>query len=275
MYRVNKHKYVDNYHFTGAIQSLIECVFIENYFSRAENQWVRNRIVPDNTLELVLTDKKFKREFSNRGESQVLRSHFTGLKTQWQDIWVEDSPLLSIRFKPEVMYQLTSIPAVEFKNRAIHPIDVFGPNFVHFEDELFSLRSIDDRLSLINTYFSSLMNKVKTKNDPVFYSAKYSIERNFGSVRIHHLAHQLGISQKGLENKFKRFLGVTPKEYCRLNRFIGSVKNYQTSEHSLTGWAYDNDYSDQSHLIKEFKHFTGTCPSAYFSDSKGIQEGIL
>ncbi len=275
MYKVNKLNYIENYHFTGDIQSLITCVFVETFFSKPQNQWTRNRIVPDNTVELILTGKKFKRVFSNPDKSQTLRSHFAGLKTQWQDIWVEGSPLISIRFQPDVLFQLSRIKAVEFKNNAIPPAEVFGPGFTHLEEELFNLQNTNDRLKRINDYFTTVMSKVRLKNDRAFHYAKNTIEQTHGDVRIHDLAERIGLSQKGLENKFKRYLGATPKEYCRLNRFIGSVKTYNSSSSSLTKWAYDNNYFDQSHLIKEFNHFTGTSPSAYFADSKGIQEEIL
>jgi AraC-like DNA-binding protein len=36
---------------------------------------------------------------------------------------------------------------------------------------------------------------------------------------------------------------------------------------SLTDLAYENEYFDQAHFIKEFKQFTGLTPKEFFGDS--------
>ena len=119
MYYLENLENIEQYRYTSKINALIECVYIENYFSLSQNQWVKNRIFPDNTIELIITDKKFKRYFSTEGESLILKSHLSGLKTKWQDIWLEGSPLISIRFKPDILFQIINFPAKEFKNRSM------------------------------------------------------------------------------------------------------------------------------------------------------------
>jgi len=275
MYELRKLKYGECYQFKGNLESLIECVFIENYFSRAENQNVSKRIVPDNTVELILTKNKFERRFSDEKSNQTLQSHLSGLKTKWQDILLEGSPLISIRFKPEIVYQLSALPASESVNQAIAPIDVFGKDFIQFEDELFNQDSTIQRLKLIVEYFTAKLIHTEIQEDNLFLFAKASIEASLGNLRISNLVADLQVSQKSLENKFKRFIGVTPKQYCRLIRFIGSIRNYNSSSSSLTSLAYENSFFDQSHFIKEIKQYTGLAPTVYFSQTKGIQEDIF
>jgi AraC-like DNA-binding protein len=275
MYSIRKIKNGVYYYFNGNINSLIECVFIENYFSRQENQKICNRIVPDNTVELILTDKKFERRFSDKKKTKILHSHISGLKTTWQDILLDGSPFISIRFKPEIIYQLTTIPAFEFRNEAIAPSDVFGKDFVHFEDELFNLTTIHERLKLIENYFTNKMIKMEVKEDTLFKAARVFMDINHGNVILNHLSSKLNVSQKTLENKFNNSIGITPKAYCRLIRFISCVKNYNASQTTLTNLAYENNFSDQSHFIKEVRRFTGLSPRKYFSQSQGIQEDIF
>ena len=37
---------------------------------------------------------------------------------------------------------------------------------------------------------------------------------------------------------------------------------------SLTRIAYENEYYDQAHFIKDFKEFTGVSPKAFLTDEK-------
>ena len=275
MYKIHKLKNGECYQYNGKINSLIECVFIETYFTKVENQGVGNRIVPDNTVELILTNKNFQRNFSDGKRNKLLLSHLSGLKTKWQEIVLEGSPLISIRFKPEVVYQLSLLPAVECRNQAVGPRAIFGPDFVHFEDELFGLNTTKERLNLIEKYFTAKLIQVDIREDNLFQYAKASIDESLGKIRINRLADELKVSQKSLENKFNQFIGVTPKQYCRLVRFISIVKNHHSSVASLTSCAYENHFYDQSHFIKEINWFTGLSPSAYFSQKKGIQEDIF
>lgn len=263
------------YTFGSDLDSFIDCVFIENYFSKKNNQGVSNRIVPDNTVELILTDQKFERKISNQDQTHILKSHLSGLKTKWQDIKLEGSPIISIRFKPEKIYHLTHCCASELTNQCLDPIDVFGQRFEPFQDRLFNKKNTSERINLIEKFFSSIILKDHLKDNTLLQIAKKSIEKSEGNIRIKGLSASLNISQKTLENKFKFYLGITPKEYCRLIRFISSVKKYKSTSINLTQLAHANYFSDQSHLIKEYYAFTGYSPKMFLPYSKGVQEDIF
>ena len=264
------------YYLKEPISSYIDCVFVETYFSKKHNQKISNRIVPDNTVELILTDQKFERRFSTKNnKSKILQSHFSGLKTSWQDIILEGSPTISIRFKPEKIFQLTGIHASELKNQALDPRDVFGKHFLHFQDELFNLNTIIERLNLIQNYFTAKLKRINSQEDSLFLSTKKYIDLMEGNVKLKHLSNELKVSQKTLENKFNRFLGIAPKTYCRLIRFTSTIKKYNVSKIKLTNLAYQNNFSDQSHFIKDVTQFTGYSPKKFFSQSKGVQEDIF
>ena len=271
----NVNKYGTSYKLGEYLNAVIDCVFEETYFSNADNQGVENRIVPDNTVELIITDKSFKRKFAGKKDAVSLGSHFSGLKTTWQDISLQGSPLISLRFKPEKIFQITKIPAYEFKNQCLSPTDVFGNHFEGFEELLFSQKNTITRLRLIHDFFSRRLVGRNKLDDALFQVAKTIIEKNKGNIRLKNLCVELNVSQKTLENKFKLFLGATPKEYCRLIRFISSVKRFISSKINLSELTYESHFFDQSHLIREFNNFTGCSPKAFLSSSLGIQEDIF
>jgi AraC-like DNA-binding protein len=51
----------------------------------------------------------------------------------------------------------------------------------------------------------------------------------------------------------------------RLQETLKMLLNQQAG--NLTEIAYDNDYFDQSHFIKDFKEFTGVSPKEFYKDS--------
>nr|ELA7361934.1 helix-turn-helix transcriptional regulator [Elizabethkingia anophelis] len=67
-----------------------------------------------------------------------------------------------------------------------------------------------------------------------------------------------------LERYFKQHIGISPNLYTRINRFQLALENIrQTQFDKLTDIAYQCNYYDQSHFIREFKEFSGTSPKRF------------
>jgi AraC-like DNA-binding protein len=72
-----------------------------------------------------------------------------------------------------------------------------------------------------------------------------------------------------LERKFKQSSGYTVKDVSALMRFE-QVRNklWHSPDCNLAGLAHELGYSDQSHLSKEFKRYSGTTPAAFARKAK-------
>ena len=76
-------------------------------------------------------------------------------------------------------------------------------------------------------------------------------------------------SQKHLIDQFKKYVGLTPKYYQRMLRFNEILRQiHQSKKIEWAQIAYQFEYTDQSHFIKEFKHFSGINPQKF------IQQGF-
>lgn len=53
---------------------------------------------------------------------------------------------------------------------------------------------------------------------------------------------------------------MNPKEYGRIARFQRALRMMQLGASDYADIAYANGYSDQSHFIREFRHFSGMTP---------------
>jgi AraC-like DNA-binding protein len=84
---------------------------------------------------------------------------------------------------------------------------------------------------------------------------------------IAHLAEQAGLSQHRFGQVFRAEVGLGPKQYLRVHRFMGVVQRLQRIQTGArVDWAdlaVACGYYDQSHLIHEFRALAGLTPCAY------------
>lgn len=62
-------------------------------------------------------------------------------------------------------------------------------------------------------------------------------------------------------------IGISPKQLSKVIRLQAALKLLINREESLTHIAYEGNYYDQSHFIKDFKEFTGVRPSDFWRKS--------
>ncbi|WP_437980670.1 helix-turn-helix domain-containing protein [Sorangium sp. So ce117] len=75
---------------------------------------------------------------------------------------------------------------------------------------------------------------------------------------------QLGMSSKRFIRSFTERVGLTPKRYCRVQRFQQAVSAIERGERvSWAGVAAACGYYDQAHFIHDFRAFAGLTPTEY------------
>jgi AraC-like DNA-binding protein len=97
-----------------------------------------------------------------------------------------------------------------------------------------------------------------------------------GDLRIVRLSEQLGISEGHLIRSFNHRIGVTPKRYARILRFhrlIGLVQ--RAGPVHWAALASELGYTDQAHLIKEFRGFTGITPGQFLAVQSPDGENLI
>jgi AraC-like DNA-binding protein len=92
-------------------------------------------------------------------------------------------------------------------------------------------------------------------------TAGHWLRRSHGQIRMTDLAAQSHLSASQLERTFKHYTAISPKAYARIVRF-GSLQAGLLVNPSirLAELAEVYGYSDQAHLIREFKSFADRTP---------------
>jgi transcriptional regulator GlxA family with amidase domain len=82
--------------------------------------------------------------------------------------------------------------------------------------------------------------------------------------------------RRQLERNFTKQIGLSPKQLSKVIRLQATLQMLlnQTTE-TLTDIAYENEYYDQAHFIKDFKEFTGITPKDFLTNDKMALSSLL
>ena len=93
--------------------------------------------------------------------------------------------------------------------------------------------------------------------------------------RIEAVARAVGLSTRQLERTFRREVGLTPKHYVRLARFRRMLAALNRADPRWADLAAQAGYSDQPHLVREFRAFAGLAPRACLAEQTAFAAALL
>lgn len=104
--------------------------------------------------------------------------------------------------------------------------------------------------------------KIKTKTNQL-HAVIDDIHSFKGTTSVSDLAKRNFTTIRQLERNFKKFIGLSPKEYSNIIRFQYALSLIRESKQnrSLLDIAFECGYYDHSHLSLEIKRNTGILPS--------------
>ena len=113
-----------------------------------------------------------------------------------------------------------------------------------------------DRVAVLNNFLLEKMAKVSLD-----FTVQSIVHKKGGVGDMEMLASSLRISERQLQRRFKKQVGVPLKRYERISRFELALNRLATVDYSeLTSTAFELGYTDQSHFIREFQEFAGMSP---------------
>lgn len=238
------------------------------------------RLFSDGNTGVVFSLKsKLISRIDNLGATDYLPNSFLyGQLNGFKDIYSNDAiTLIIVVFQPNGIHQLLGIPANEFLDAIIAIDAVFGKNGLILEEQLADQNNNHSRVELLNHFFCNITSKKTISNQLILNDSLNFIISNKGYFSVADLVKYTGYSERHLERKFKESIGLNPKKFgnvIRLHHFLKLIKN-KTDDTNLTSICYEAGFSDQSHLIKEFRKHTGISPTAYLYNSGKLANNLI
>jgi AraC-like DNA-binding protein len=147
-------------------------------------------------------------------------------------------------------------------DRIIALADALGDGALTLRERLLNTGPLEARFKVVERWLIARL-KPRTIVHPAVRWAVDRIAATGGKLSIEELAVQTGFTRKHLGNLFQQQVGLTPKALARVHRFRGALDmlNRANGEVPWTALADQCGFYDQSHLINEFRRFTGFSPT--------------
>jgi AraC-like DNA-binding protein len=244
--------------------------FVESFwtFQSAAPSHAKERALPDGCAALIINLKEDETRIYDRDDFS-LRERFNGsvLVGPQKEFCVidtaEQTDIVGIHFKPGGAYPFFAPPVDELHGRHL-PLDLLWGSFAReLRERLLEAATPNARLELMEQALLTRLRHNRTSHPAVNFALRQFQARPLIG-RIVDVAERTGFSRRHFIDLFSRQVGLTPKLFCRINRFQRVLRCIGAN--APVEWAdvaVDSGYFDQAHFIHDFRAFSGINPSSY------------
>jgi len=235
------------------------------WFGEGKTAYQRDRILPSGQSQLLI----------NLGPPQYrIEPGPPEVRVPFIDVWYSglhqgpidtEAPhgnaLLGVAFTARGTFPWLGERMDTLSDRIIALADALGDGALRLRERLLNTASLEGRFCCVERW---LLSRLKPRSI-VHPAVRWAVDRitaTGGRLAVEDLATETGFTRKHLGNLFRQQVGLSPKALARVHRFRGAM----TLLHGANGqvpWAELAEqcgYYDQSHLINEFRRFTGLSP---------------
>jgi len=175
-----------------------------------------------------------------------------------------------VRFHPHGFLPFTTIPIKEMENTPVALDRLFGEDGTALEQKILRAKKTEERITFIETFLLDRLNS-KEVTDRIVQSTIETITTANGQLSVEELSQKSNLNRRQLSRKFSSDIGLSPKQLSKTIRLQATLKMLLNNDGtSLTDLAYENEFYDQAHFIKEFKAFTGLTPKEFYGENLKI-----
>jgi AraC-like DNA-binding protein len=226
-------------------------------FEEETPQPVRQREGPGTDVVVILT---FEEHWLIDGER---RTSFIGGLHDRQVRTEHPGRSLGMQFNldPLAARALVGVPLHELAHRTVPLEDVLDAPFL--VERLADMPGWDARFALLDAALAPRLADARPSHEVAW--AWQRLRERHGRVAVGDLAAELGWSRKRIVARFRDEIGLPPKAVARLLRFEHTRELAGTMPWGEL--AFECGFSDQSHLIAEFRRITGRTPETFLQDT--------
>ncbi len=230
----------------------------------------KQRILPDGCVELIFTLTDDIKRYTSE-EHFIIQPRAMVLGQISEPFFIEPTGVVdtfAARFYPSGFAPFTEVPINDFANMETPIALVFEEEIAKDLDRrIVNATDTRERIQIVEEFLSAQMHEADVI-DSILKSTIDTILLTKGRVAINEILKDELPRRRQLERKFSQRVGISPKQLGRIIRLQETLKmllNRRTG--NLTEVAYENEYFDQSHFIRDFKEFTGVNPKEFYKDT--------
>lgn len=216
----------------------------------------KSRILPDGSNDIILDLAAEPRSFvvgvMRRADVIPLAGHVD---------------LLGVRFRPGGALPFLRLPLHELADRHVALDVLWGSRAASLSDAV-ATAPLGDRVAVLERLLMANRASAMTDDD-LIQRAVVLMRRTRGGIGVRAAAQALGVGERRLERVFDVAIGLSPKRFARVVRFLGAVRKIgRQSVRPGAALALDAGYADQPHFVREFKRLAGVTPAEYAAERR-------
>lgn len=174
--------------------------------------------------------------------------------------------IIAVRCFPWTVFDLLGLPSGKGKGGVHifeHPIAQLQSRL----NDLIQTNKIEEAIAHLQEFFVNAHSQVPA--DSLLFKAGLAMRNAKGIIPVSEVASAAHATVRTLERNFKQSSGHSVKDVSGLMRFE-QVRNHlwHFPDANIAGLAQELGYTDQSHLSREFKRYSGTTPGAFARKAK-------
>lgn len=132
---------------------------------------------------------------------------------------------------------------------------------------LIESNNIEEAIACVQEFFLNAQSQIPV--DSMLFKAGTAMRKAKGIIPVTEVAAAANATVRTLERNFKQSSAHSVKDVAGLMRFE-QVRNHlwHFPDANIAGLAQELGYTDQSHLSKEFKRYSGTTPGVFARNAK-------
>ncbi|RYG19728.1 MAG: AraC family transcriptional regulator [Chitinophagaceae bacterium] len=247
------------------LNSFVKCYW--TLHAPKENTREKQRIVPDGCMEMIFHYGDLYKQYDTNGKHIIQPRCFVfGQITTTLEIEpTGDTRIFAVRFQPDGFTPFSSLPLKAIENRAVPLHEFFSEEAEELEIKIVNAPTTTHRIQLVESF---LMERLVSPQaiDRIINSSVKTILDSKGKLSVTALTEATTITRRQLERRFSTIIGLSPKQLAKIIRLQSAITLMLNNDfENLTSLAYDSDYFDQAHFIKDFKEFTGVSPTKFYA----------
>jgi AraC-like DNA-binding protein len=220
------------------------------------------RVLPDTCVELFITCNGQRIAEVMDNTSQEEKMSFASFRMRsFMDVRMHQGyHCIAVCFYPGAAYRFFGLSMQELSDSATELSQLWGRIAGEMEEKIAGAATDQERIDIVQDYLQRQFIQQAELNGQMAHSIQIANDMK-GLLSVRQLADESHISERQLHRRFMRYLGISPKEYLSMNRFLHSLVQLKKQPlSSLTDIAYESGYYDQAHFNHEYRVFAGLSP---------------
>jgi hypothetical protein len=241
--------------------------FIDSFFWYSGKSFrAVQKLIPDGKTDLLLNFDTCLYAYDSSGNKSLFsKSIVQGIRTApYTFEFGKEVNLIGIRFLPLGLFALFGIAEREITDYFTEASAIAVTGLEETEEKVYAEPDVNKKFKIVETWLTQCWLKRNGKCARITENIR-TVSSSNGLMKLNRICLN-DANYKKVQRIFRDYIGISPKLYARMVRFENIHNELRACK--APDWmdiVTRYNFFDQSHMVKEFKFFSGTTPNEFLS----------